>query len=166
MSNLCAFPGCLHRCCSKKKAVLDFESGFVHQFRSHDLPQIPVWSVLRAEARLDFTLLRPHREFTAFCAGRVQRMSWRAEDRKRLDSRSPLCPAYADRVALPNLSLKERGVELKGRRKEIMTEDLQLTCSDCGREFTFSSEDQAFFQERGYSTPKRCKARHAAQMGP
>src|SRR6516165_5224993 len=39
-----------------------------------------------------------------------------------------------------------------------MTEDLQLTCSDCGQEFTFSGEDQAFFQERGYSTPKRCKA--------
>ena len=38
-----------------------------------------------------------------------------------------------------------------------MTEDLQLTCSDCGQEFTFSSEDQAFFQERGYSAPKRCK---------
>jgi CxxC-x17-CxxC domain-containing protein len=39
-----------------------------------------------------------------------------------------------------------------------MTEDLQLTCSDCGQEFTFSSEDQAFFQERGYSAPKRCKS--------
>jgi CxxC-x17-CxxC domain-containing protein len=39
-----------------------------------------------------------------------------------------------------------------------MSEDLQLTCSDCGQEFTFTSEDQAFFQERGYSTPKRCKA--------
>lgn len=38
-----------------------------------------------------------------------------------------------------------------------MTKDLQLTCSDCGQEFTFSSEDQAFFQERGYSAPKRCK---------
>jgi hypothetical protein len=38
-----------------------------------------------------------------------------------------------------------------------MTGDLQLTCNDCGREFTFSSEDQAFFRERGYSTPKRCK---------
>jgi len=38
-----------------------------------------------------------------------------------------------------------------------MTADLQLTCSDCGQEFTFSSEDQAFFQERGYSEPKRCK---------
>jgi len=38
-----------------------------------------------------------------------------------------------------------------------MSEDLQLTCSDCGQEFTFTAEDQAFFSERGYSTPKRCK---------
>ena len=30
-----------------------------------------------------------------------------------------------------------------------MTEDLLMTCSDCGQEFTFSMEDQAFFQERG-----------------
>ncbi|HTJ29740.1 MAG TPA: CxxC-x17-CxxC domain-containing protein [Acidobacteriaceae bacterium] len=35
--------------------------------------------------------------------------------------------------------------------------DLQLTCSDCGREFTFTAADQSFFSERGYSTPKRCK---------
>ncbi len=39
-----------------------------------------------------------------------------------------------------------------------MANDLQLTCSDCGQEFTFSTDDQAFFRERGYSTPKRCKA--------
>ncbi len=39
-----------------------------------------------------------------------------------------------------------------------MAGDLQLTCGDCGQEFTFTIEDQAFFQERGYSTPKRCKA--------
>ena len=38
-----------------------------------------------------------------------------------------------------------------------MAGDIQLTCSDCGQEFTFTSADQAFFQERGYSTPKRCK---------
>ncbi len=38
-----------------------------------------------------------------------------------------------------------------------MMADRQLTCSDCGQEFTFSSDDQAFFQERGYSAPKRCK---------
>jgi CxxC-x17-CxxC domain-containing protein len=47
--------------------------------------------------------------------------------------------------------------------------DLQLTCSDCGREFTFTAADQTFFQERGYSTPKRCKpcrqAKKADQAG-
>ena len=39
-----------------------------------------------------------------------------------------------------------------------MTGDLQLTCSDCGQEFTFTAADQAFFRERGYSAPKRCRA--------
>jgi CxxC-x17-CxxC domain-containing protein len=38
-----------------------------------------------------------------------------------------------------------------------MAGDMQLTCSDCGQEFTFTTEDQAFFSERGYSFPKRCK---------
>jgi CxxC-x17-CxxC domain-containing protein len=50
-----------------------------------------------------------------------------------------------------------------------MAGDLQLTCSDCGQEFTFTSADQAFFQERGYSAPKRCKqcrmARKSEQGG-
>jgi CxxC-x17-CxxC domain-containing protein len=38
-----------------------------------------------------------------------------------------------------------------------MAGDISLTCSDCGQDFTFTAADQAFFQERGYSTPKRCK---------
>lgn len=38
-----------------------------------------------------------------------------------------------------------------------MADDLQLTCSDCGQVFTFSADDQQFFRDRGYSTPKRCK---------
>jgi CxxC-x17-CxxC domain-containing protein len=38
-----------------------------------------------------------------------------------------------------------------------MAGDQQLTCSDCGQVFTFTAEDQSFFQERGYSAPKRCK---------
>jgi len=46
-----------------------------------------------------------------------------------------------------------------------MTGDLQLTCSDCGQEFTFTAADQAFFRERGYAAPKRCKAcRQAKKM--
>ena len=36
-------------------------------------------------------------------------------------------------------------------------EDKSLQCSDCGREFTFSVEDQEFFQSKGYTNePKRC----------
>jgi CxxC-x17-CxxC domain-containing protein len=35
--------------------------------------------------------------------------------------------------------------------------DLLLTCSDCGQEFTFTAGEQQFFQERGYSSPRRCK---------
>ena len=38
-----------------------------------------------------------------------------------------------------------------------MTGDIQLTCSDCGQDFTFTADDQAFFRDRGYSSPKRCK---------
>jgi CxxC-x17-CxxC domain-containing protein len=38
-----------------------------------------------------------------------------------------------------------------------MAGDQELMCSDCGQSFTFSADDQAFFNERGYSTPKRCK---------
>ena len=50
-----------------------------------------------------------------------------------------------------------------------MAGDIQLTCSDCGREFSFTAADQSFYQERGYSAPKRCKscrqAKKADQQG-
>jgi len=36
-------------------------------------------------------------------------------------------------------------------------QDKSLQCSDCGATFTFSVEEQEFFQSRGYSNePKRC----------
>jgi CxxC-x17-CxxC domain-containing protein len=32
-----------------------------------------------------------------------------------------------------------------------------LKCADCGADFTFSAEDQEFFQSKGYTNePKRC----------
>jgi DNA replicative helicase MCM subunit Mcm2 (Cdc46/Mcm family) len=34
----------------------------------------------------------------------------------------------------------------------------RITCADCGREFTFSAEEQAFFREKGFTPPKRCKS--------
>jgi CxxC-x17-CxxC domain-containing protein len=38
-------------------------------------------------------------------------------------------------------------------------EEKTLQCSDCGAEFTFSAEEQEFFQSKGYTNePKRCPA--------
>jgi len=49
-------------------------------------------------------------------------------------------------------------------------QDKTIQCSDCGQEFTFSVEDQEFFQSRGYTNePKRCpecrQARKAERYG-
>ena len=48
--------------------------------------------------------------------------------------------------------------------------DKTLECSDCGHEFTFSVEDQEFYQSKGYTNePKRCpecrQARKTQQYG-
>ena len=35
--------------------------------------------------------------------------------------------------------------------------DEELTCLDCGREFTFASGERRYFWAKGLSEPKRCK---------
>jgi CxxC-x17-CxxC domain-containing protein len=40
---------------------------------------------------------------------------------------------------------------------EDQGQDKMVTCVDCGAEFAFSARDQAFYQERGYQAPRRCK---------
>jgi len=35
--------------------------------------------------------------------------------------------------------------------------DKQLTCLDCGSEFTFTAGEQRYFWAKGLSEPKRCK---------
>jgi len=36
-------------------------------------------------------------------------------------------------------------------------QDKTLQCADCGNEFSFTAEEQEFFQSRGYTNePKRC----------
>ncbi len=49
-------------------------------------------------------------------------------------------------------------------------QDKSIQCSDCGATFTFSSEDQEFFQSKGFTNePKRCmpcrQARKAERSG-
>ena len=36
-------------------------------------------------------------------------------------------------------------------------EDKEIACVDCGREFTWSANDQQFYEEKQLSAPKRCK---------
>ncbi len=48
--------------------------------------------------------------------------------------------------------------------------DKSIQCSDCGSTFTFSAEEQEFFQSKGYTNePKRCpscrEARKAERYG-
>ena len=48
--------------------------------------------------------------------------------------------------------------------------DRTLTCADCGAEFTFTADDQAYHAERGFTNePRRCpdcrSARRAQQGG-
>src|SRR3990172_1089337 len=55
-----------------------------------------------------------------------------------------------------------------GRR--VPCTDKQLTCQDCGTEFTFSAEDQEFFAQKGYTNePRRCptcrQARRSSRGG-
>ena len=49
-------------------------------------------------------------------------------------------------------------------------QDKTLRCADCGEDFTFSAEEQEFFQSKGYTNePKRCsscrEARKAERQG-
>jgi len=37
-----------------------------------------------------------------------------------------------------------------------------LVCAECGTQFPFSASEKAFYAERGFSPPKRCKSCRAA----
>ena len=37
------------------------------------------------------------------------------------------------------------------------SQDQMLACVDCGVQFAFSAKDQAFYKERGFNAPRRCK---------
>jgi len=46
------------------------------------------------------------------------------------------------------------------RKKKTMQDQTyqneQLQCVECGKIFEFSAEDQEFYAQKGYSSPKRC----------
>jgi CxxC-x17-CxxC domain-containing protein len=41
--------------------------------------------------------------------------------------------------------------------------DQNLTCVDCGKQFTFTESEQEFYQSKGFSTPGRCPDCRAAR---
>jgi len=53
------------------------------------------------------------------------------------------------------------------KKKEVIPmsySDKQITCSDCGTTFTFSTKDQEFFASKGFANePKRCPICRAAK---
>jgi hypothetical protein len=40
----------------------------------------------------------------------------------------------------------------------MKTEDLRITCVDCGKDFIIESHEQEFYKEKGLYLPKRCPA--------
>jgi CxxC-x17-CxxC domain-containing protein len=41
--------------------------------------------------------------------------------------------------------------------------DQNLTCNDCGKQFTFTESEQEFYRSKGFSTPGRCPSCRAAR---
>jgi CxxC-x17-CxxC domain-containing protein len=41
--------------------------------------------------------------------------------------------------------------------------DQNITCVDCGQQFTFTESEQEFYQSKGFSTPGRCPDCRAAR---
>jgi CxxC-x17-CxxC domain-containing protein len=41
--------------------------------------------------------------------------------------------------------------------------DQVITCADCGQDFVFTESEQAFYADRGFTTPRRCAACRAAK---
>lgn len=44
-----------------------------------------------------------------------------------------------------------------------MMTDRSLTCADCGEAFIFTSSEQQFFADRGFTEPRRCPSCRAAR---
>ena len=44
-----------------------------------------------------------------------------------------------------------------------MYSDKNLTCADCGQEFTFTASEQQFYADRQFSEPRRCSNCRAAR---
>ena len=44
-----------------------------------------------------------------------------------------------------------------------MYNDKNLTCADCGQEFVFTASEQDFYNQRGFTEPRRCPSCRASR---
>jgi CxxC-x17-CxxC domain-containing protein len=56
-----------------------------------------------------------------------------------------------------SMNISSKGVS------EINMSDQNLTCVDCGKQFTFTETEQEFYQSKGFTTPGRCPDCRAAR---
>jgi NAD-dependent SIR2 family protein deacetylase len=48
-------------------------------------------------------------------------------------------------------------------RRTIGFKDIELTCIECGKSFTWGKGEQLYYRDRGLSEPKRCPQCRAAR---
>ncbi len=64
----------------------------------------------------------------------------------------------------PGAFLKSCGNSQLGIMEALaaMMSDRQIVCMSCGSEFTFSADEQEFYETKGFQEPKKCKPCRAA----
>lgn len=72
-------------------------------------------------------------------------------------------------TVLSSTEIKQRRSEVAKRAESLIGEtfrdaegnelvDEKLTCVDCGKQFIFAAREQAFFESKGFTKPRRCPA--------
>jgi len=80
--------------------------------------------------------------------------------------------ASADEAQQPEAPKKEESTEEAAPEKEEQPAaeeaqasegDKTLPCEECGKDFTFTAGEQEFYEEKGFTPPKRCPDCRAAK---
>ena len=82
--------------------------------------------------------------------------------------------ASADEAQQPEAPKKEESTEETAPQKEEEQQpaaeeaqasegDKTLNCEECGKDFTFTAGEQEFYEEKGFTPPKRCPDCRAAK---
>ncbi|MCF7845765.1 MAG: zinc-ribbon domain containing protein [Candidatus Peribacteraceae bacterium] len=72
-------------------------------------------------------------------------------------------PADDDSAATPADDAAAPAEEQKPEAADEAEEGKSLTCEECGKDFVFTQGEQEFYEEKGFTPPKRCKECRAAK---